>query len=590
MADLLAIISHDRAEQNAGVLLADLSASHEALRGPMAFAAEAGNGWAAVRVLDGAQPPQAGIEEQGKGWAAWAGPLAGAAASTPLGELDGQFALLRLDEDGETLELATDPLGLKPLFVAEAGGRTYAATSALVLARALRAAPSRLGLETFLRVGNQFGQLTPWEGIERLRPGEVIAFTPGGRSRRTYWQPRVDLDLRRLDLAQCAEACIERSAAAIAARYEGERPWMDLTGGFDTRILSLLTRRAGIEFFTNTSGEEGSDDVRLAREIAATAGWPWTHQTLPADWDRQLPDYVSQAVAWGDCHLDALPLAEVLLGHRDKAQERTLLLNGGGGEHFRDHPWGQELFAANRSRTVNFDRLLRWRLLGPLDLSIFREDPTPAVAARLRSELETRVEPFAETPNTFQCDLIYALKSTGHSGAYQSAAGAYVHMEVPIYLRGVFEAVISAPPRHRNYHRLQREMMRQLDPAIAAIQTETGGPAEPLRPGNLHRFAPYPWRRGRRFASRLQGRVFGAGDSRSAPSQIDTARAELLAGWRREGRFDPAAMRSGSLYEPAALERLLETAVAAPAEADWGTLGRVVTVELALGAVDAGLG
>lgn len=592
MADLLAIISHDRAVPLASRALDDLTAAYESLRGPVPSTDAVALEWAAVRVVDRPQPATVGIAREGEGWTAWAGPLAAPelAGATPLDRLDGQFALVRLEPDGRTLRLATDPLGMKPLFVATAGGCTYASTSALVLARHLRLPPSRPGLEAFLRTGNQFGRQTPWEGAERMLPAQVLSFTPEGRESGLYWQPQIDPEVRRLDFDACADACAEQAATAIAARYRGERPWLDLTGGFDTRLLALLSQRAQLGFITNTSGPEDSEDVRLAREIAAAAGWPWTHLALPGDWAETLPRRIEEAVAWGDCHLDALPLTEVLQGHRRKAEQESMLFNGGGGEHYRDYPWGQELFAAGRSRTVNFDRLLAWRVLGPLDLSVFRQDPTATVAADLRAELEHRVEPFAATPNTFQCDLLYAFKATGHFGAYQSTAGAWIHMEIPFYLKSVFTTAISAAPRHRNYHRLMREMMRRLDPAIAAIQTETGGPAEPLGLRNLHRFAPYPWRRGRRFLSRLQGRVLGAGPSEAEATPLDSARAGLIAGLRGEGRLDPARMRSAALYDPVALERLLGDAVAHPTAVDWTTVGRVVTAELALEAVDAGLG
>jgi len=163
-------------------------------------------------------------------------------------------------------------------------------------------------------------------------------------------------------------------------------------------------------------------------------------------------------------------------------------------------------------------------------------------------------------------------------------------MELPFYLKSVFSTAISAAPRHRNFHRLMREMMRLLDPRIAAIQTETGGPAEPLRLGNLHRFAPYPWRRGKRFGARLRGRVLGAGGHDSAPSQRELGRANLVAALRAEGRLDPARMRSAELFDPERLGQLLQAGVDAPAATDWALLGRIVTVELALEAVDAGLG
>jgi hypothetical protein len=589
VADLLAIIADDPAEHVPPPELDRLLADYEALRGKPERELLAVGDRARAYAL-GRQTPTSGVETRGEEWTAWAGSLCPdpAAMTGPLERLDGQFALLRLRQDGSAL-LAADPLGLKPLFVSRRGGLTYVATSALVLARHLRSAPSRLGLEAFLRGGLQFGRWTEWEGVERVQPAQALEFDPGGAKARTYWEPARDEALARLPLAEAAALCVERARAAIGERYGGRRPWIDLTGGFDSRLLGLLVADAGIEPIANTVGEEEDEDVRIARRLALAKGWPWSRIGLPLDWGERLPALAPEAVAWGDGHLDALQLAEVLLGHRQKAEREPLLLNGGGGEEFRDHPWGHELFAAGRTSKVGYDRLIAWRILLPVDLSALRDDPGDRVAALFREELEARARPFASEPNSFQDDLLYALKMTGHSGAYQAAGGGAMDVEVPFYLRPILGTVISFSLRNRRFHRLMREMTRQLDPRAAALPTESGGPAEPVRAGNLHRFAPYAWRRGRRFAHRARGRLSDRSGPEPPPGASEAARAALVAHLRREGRLNPAEMRTGPLYDAARLDTLLDRSATQPMAVDWSAVGRIVTLELALEAADAGL-
>ncbi len=164
-------------------------------------------------------------------------------------------------------------------------------------------------------------------------------------------------------------------------------------------------------------------------------------------------------------------------------------------------------------------------------------------------------------------------------------------LEVPFFLRPVFLSVISIAPRHRRLHRLMREMMRRLDPAIAAIPTETGGPAEP--PDSATCIA----------SPRTHGG--GQGASRSGPVGVYRGSARQLAGrtrrsakppralWstslRRTGRLDPRTMRSASLYDAVRFGELFDRAVEHPPAVDWQAVGRIVTVELVLEAADAGL-
>ncbi len=593
MAELLAIISHDPRAIVEPEAIDRLAADHEALRGPQPRRLDAGEGRVRVRVL-GRPTPTWGVEPDGTGWTAWAGSLQRRPATMTgaLADLDGQFGLVRADAEGAVV-VATDALGMKPLFVAARDGRTFVSTSALVLGRHLGATPSRLGLESFLRSGMQFGRATQWEGIERLRPAEARRFpvADGDASVSTYELPAPDPDVGALSLGAAAELCIERAAAELAGRYAGERPWVDLTGGFDSRLLSLLAAHAGIEPIANTVGGEDSEDVRIARRVALARGWGWQRIAPPADWPERLPGEMASAVAWGDGHLDAVPLTGVLAGHREKAAVESLLLNGGGGEEFREHPWGHELWKAGRTTEVGYDRFIHWRLLLPVDLSPLRADPTVAVAAAMREELEARARPFAAHLNIFQDDLLYAFKMTGHSGAYQAAAGAYLDLEVPFYLRPILLNVISVAPRYRRLHRLMREMIARLDPVVAALPTETGGPAEPLRPGNLLRFAEYGTRRAARFANRVGARLPDRGGRElPPPDERQVAAATLVARLRDEGRLDPDSMRSAALYEPGRLAALLARAVSHPSGVDWDAVGRIVTVEATLEAAGAGLG
>src|SRR2546422_5957386 len=77
----------------------------------------------------------------------------GSDGRTRLENLDGQFAWAAYDVDNDELSVATDPFGMQAVFIARRNGTTYVSTSALALAKHLRARPSRLGVATFLRAG-----------------------------------------------------------------------------------------------------------------------------------------------------------------------------------------------------------------------------------------------------------------------------------------------------------------------------------------------------------------------------------------------------------------------------------------------------
>ncbi|HEX4564145.1 MAG TPA: hypothetical protein VH115_06775, partial [Solirubrobacteraceae bacterium] len=434
------------------------------------------------------------------------GPANGAAN---VEELEGQFVWARYDAQRGALQIANDPFGMRSLFVAERDGLVFFSTSALALAAHLRARPDVLGVNVFLRAGFHFGTRTNWEEIERLDPATRFTFTPQGARRETYWAPRIDERVRTLGLDEAVEHCLSVASDAYRKFYaEPERgAWADLTGGWDSRLMTTLLARAGVNFCTSTTGDERSPDVRVGARVANAAGWDWKRLDIPADWARIMPGLVALALAWGDCHLDALQLAEVLWGHLEKARQHQQLFIGGGGEHFRDRAWQQEFFDGGRTRRVNFGNYVDMRLLKPLDTSVFVRDPTAEVRDDLGARMRARAEPYSQYLNSTQLDVMHAYKNTGHFGAYLSAGAGAIPAELPFYLRPVFTAAFSTSHRHRGSHRLMRCMIQALDPRIAAVPTEAGGPATPIGIRNSYRFLPYYATLGQRAVNKLSQRT-----------------------------------------------------------------------------------
>jgi hypothetical protein len=200
-------------------------------------------------------------------------------------------------------------------------------------------------------------------------------------------------------------------------------------------------------------------------------------------------------------------------------------------------------------------------------------------------------EPYSDEPNTTQLDVMYAYKMMGHFGAYASADGGFLVSELPFYFKPIFDAAFSSPHGHRDHHKLMRHMIWRLDPELAAISTTTGGPAMPWRAGNLHRVAPYYAQIGRKALNKISQRAVGrpilpAGAQDfycEAPARQAAIRSVL-------GSDAPETddMRSAPLFDRGELSGLLERAQE-PGFGETGVLGRVLTVELALRALDTDL-
>ena len=590
MSGFVAIVAHDRSHSVDLDAIGRLTAAYETIRGPSRqvwFDDGHVRAVALYAVRGGIT-----LDENGEDWALALGsarsvePLVRA----PLTELQGQFAMLRGTAD--SFEVATDPFAIRGIYVAERDGRSYIATSALALALYLGSEPDPEGVASFLRSGFVFGAQTPWTGVTRLEPAEFLRFGRRGQERGFYWRPSIDAQIRAMGFEVAVDHALETGTAERHAAYTGAPSvWADLTGGFDTRLNTLLLRRAGVEFDAGTRAID-LDDVRIAGDIARITGWRWATTALPVDWPDRVAASLPVALGWGDGLLDAVDLAAVLYLDAERAMIHTRSVSGGLGEAVRSTAARQEHWRAGRTARVHYDNYIDMRLLNVVNASIFRHDLTPRVRDDFRTRLKAWAAPYADEPNTTQLDLLFYYRNTGHAGAFASAAAAFLDIDTPFATKLTATTMMSMNYSHRRGNRLARALIDRLDAQVAALPTTSGGPAGSLRIGNAHRFLPYYGHLGRRAVNKVTQKIVGhpviQQPLTDSARQVAVRRAVVQHLGDSHGGLRYAQMRSAALYRPRELDAFLQRA-GDPDFRDGRLFGRVVTVEMALRAVGATL-
>ena len=582
MAGVIGIVSSDKEAAVSDDEVTAFASAFQDIRGRGHQRALQAGEWAKFSIIGSGASPTVEVEDDS--WFAAVGAVHGnrSLCATRPEELDGQFAGARYDAESGDLDVFNDFFGMQPMYVASRHEHSYFSTSATALARHLRARPDRLGMRVFLRAGYQIGPATLWDGIERLEPGTVVACSGHAPRRRTSWLPRVDEQVRAMNLRQTIEHCVHVMVDVVRRRL-GSAPaaWVDLTGGFDSRMVAALVAHTGVGFTASTNGAAENADVRLAEQVARAGGFPWQRISLPEGWTMH-PESARLAAGWSDGTLNVFQLGEVLQRHAIKAVTSRRVVTGGGGEHFNSFPWQQEFFQAGRRRRVNYPNLLNMRYLKQADTSMLSEQADEDVEQYFVDKLSQRAALYSDYPNTTQLDAIYAYKSVGHFGAYRAASEALVRTEIPCYYRDIFATAFSVHHRWRNNHRVQRGIIESLSPAMAAVPTTRGGTAQPVRARNVHQLVPYYIRLGDRAARKLARRGKPATSVATAAEEASRYR-RALEQLRREGVFDWASMHSAPLYDRHRLMALLDRACTDDF-AGWGMMGRIATLELALAA------
>ena len=158
---------------------------------------------------------------------------------------------------------------------------------------------------------------------------------------------------------------LDAYAADLERSLAGKALSIDLTGGFDSRLVACLLRARGLGQEAAMTGEPASIDAALATNVANILD-------LPMHVQRQNIDHLDDELTMLSADTDGL--VDVAKMHRDwqAAHARlergiTVLAHGGGGELLKDFYFHHE-FPFYGRRPVSLERLYDLRIV-PMPLA-----------------------------------------------------------------------------------------------------------------------------------------------------------------------------------------------------------------------------
>jgi asparagine synthase (glutamine-hydrolysing) len=248
--------------------------------------------------------------------------------------LRGMFAFAVWDERAQSLLLARDRVGIKPLYYCETGGRLAFASEL----KALLTLPEIERRVDWTALGHMFTFLTTpqtesiVQGIRKLEPATVLtASAASGVRLSRYWELRWAADESRseADLADELRARLEES---VRLHLVSDVPLgAFLSGGIDSSSVVAAMSRLGaapVKTFSIGFTEEDYDELRWARVVARAFDTDHHEMVLEPDVLSVLDD-----LAW---HLDepfgdpsAIPTYMV---SKLAAEHVTVVLSGDGGD------------------------------------------------------------------------------------------------------------------------------------------------------------------------------------------------------------------------------------------------------------------
>ena len=261
-----------------------------------------------------------------------------------LTRVTGMFALAIWDRETQSLTMARDRLGEKPLYFGWQGTGSEAVFLFGSELKALRAHPRfegrlrRSSLLEVLRYGNVGEDRSIYEDISKVSPGEIVRIDPASRKiqRHYYWDGASIAALpkpqRRSDEQVVDELEILLTQAVEEQKMADVPLGAFLSGGIDSStIVALMQRQSARPVHTFSIGfpEARYDEAQHAQAVAAHLG---THHTDLYVSDQELMDVVPQLPQiYDEPFADSSQIPTYLVA-RLARQHVAVALSGDGGD------------------------------------------------------------------------------------------------------------------------------------------------------------------------------------------------------------------------------------------------------------------
>ena len=267
---------------------------------------------------------------------------------------NGIFAAAIYTQSTETLIIARDRLGIKPLFYAwHQGNFAFSSEMGPLCQHGLAdTTTNRDALHDYLQYLYIPAPQTIYQGISKLLPGHCLIFRRGEWEEKSYWNLDYVPDTR-WTLAGAAEELRHLLDDSVRLRERSDVPLgAFLSGGLDSSsVVATLSQQRSAPLKTFSIGFDApeANELAYARAVAERFGTEHHEAVLSPDLSRVLPELVAHM---GEPFADSSMLPMWLVSRLAREQVTVALSGDGGDELFAGYTWTQMALRASRYRQV----------------------------------------------------------------------------------------------------------------------------------------------------------------------------------------------------------------------------------------------
>ncbi len=255
-----------------------------------------------------------------------------------LKKMNGMFAFAIWDKRKESLFLARDRLGIKPLYYTEEGPFAFASELAPLISLLEQKTIDPFALSVYLTLGYIFSPHTIIREIKKLPPGYFGIWKDGRFSVKRYWSVKVGG--RKAGMKEHNAVFKIRSLMdeSVRLRLKADVPvGILLSGGIDSAVITAVASKykSNIHTFTVGFSDEEYDERGYARLIARK--FNTNHKEILVDTDiweelQNVINFVDEPIA------DEALIPTYLISKLASEDVKVILSGEGGDENFGGYP------------------------------------------------------------------------------------------------------------------------------------------------------------------------------------------------------------------------------------------------------------
>lgn len=267
-----------------------------------------------------------------------------------LRRLNGMFAIAIDDAGEDALYLVRDRIGVKPLYVAQAGERMLFGSEIKAI---LAAAPELRGqgaidlvaIHHYLSFNYTPAPWTVWQGVRHVMPGTWMKFSRTGVQTQRWWDLSLQQE-RQHDFGAWSEEFLALLEDATRLRLRADVPWgAFLSGGVDSStIVALMARHVNqpVKTFCIGFADPRFDESRFALEAAQRFGCDHTLEVAQLNMLDQWPQVLHHL---DQPHGDASFMPTLRVSELAARHVKVVLTGDGGDELFAGYDKYSNFFA-----------------------------------------------------------------------------------------------------------------------------------------------------------------------------------------------------------------------------------------------------